>query len=67
MLIIDDKYLKAASIGEAELKIEIAILLFQQERLSLRKAAALAEMHWLDFMKLLNRREIPLHYDESML
>jgi predicted HTH domain antitoxin len=67
MVIIEDKYLKAADMQDNELKIEIAVMLFQQERLSLRKAAGLAGMHWLDFMKLLSRREIPLHYDETML
>jgi predicted HTH domain antitoxin len=67
MVIIEDKYLKAADLEEGELKTEIAIMLFQQERLSLRKAAELVGVHWLEFMKLLNRREISLHYDESLL
>lgn len=52
---------------ETEINIEMAIVLFQEEKLSLRKAAELAGMHWLDFMKLLNSREIPLHYDDTML
>lgn len=38
MLVIDDMYLKAAGLNEPELKLEIAIMLFGQERLSLRKA-----------------------------
>jgi predicted HTH domain antitoxin len=67
MVIIEEKHLKAADLKEGELKTEIAIMLFQQERLSLRKAAELAGVHWLEFMKLLNRREISLHYDESLL
>jgi predicted HTH domain antitoxin len=67
MVVIEDKYLKASNLQEQELKIEIAVMLFEQERLSLRKAAELAGMHWLDFMKLLNEREISLHYDESLL
>ena len=41
--------------------------LFEKERLSLRKASSLAAMHWLDFMKELDRRKIALHYDESLL
>ena len=67
MLVIDDIYLKAAGLSEQELKLEIAILLFERERLSLRKAAALAGLHWLDFMKILDDRKINVHYDETLL
>jgi predicted HTH domain antitoxin len=67
MLVIDDIYLKAAGLNELELKLEIAIMLFEQQRLSLRKAASLSGIHWLDFMKVLNSRKIALHYDETLL
>jgi len=67
MLVVEDNYLKAAGYNEAELKLEIAIMLFEKEKLSLRKAASLADLHWLDFMKELNKRNIALHYDESLL
>ena len=67
MLTIEEKYLQASGYSEEALKLEIAILLYQQERLSLRKAAALAGIHWLEFMKELDKREIALHYDESLL
>jgi len=67
MLVIDDIYLKAAGLSEQELKLEIAIMLFEKERLSLRKAAALAGIHWLDFMKILDNKKIVLHYDETLL
>jgi len=49
------------------MKIEIAIMLFEQERLSARKAALMADMHWLNFMKELDKRNIAIHYDETML
>jgi predicted HTH domain antitoxin len=42
-------------------------MLFEQQRLSLRKAASLAGIHWLDFMKILDSRKIALHYDETLL
>jgi predicted HTH domain antitoxin len=58
---------KARGFSEGELKLEIAVWLFEKERLSLRKAADLAGMHWLDFMKVLDSRGIALHYDESLL
>lgn len=67
MLVIEDIYLKAAGLNELELKLEIAVMLFEQDRLSLRKAAALAGIHWLDFMKVLDSRKIALHYDETLL
>lgn len=67
MLLIDDTYISATGFSERELKLEIAVMLFEKERLSLRKAAALAEMHWLNFMKELDKRQIALHYDESLL
>ena len=67
MILLEDSYLKASGYSENELKLELAVLLFAQERLSLRKAASLAGMHWLDFMKELDRRQISLHYDESLL
>ncbi len=67
MIVLEDSYIEAAGLTESELKLEIAIMLFVKERLSLRKAALLAAMHWLDFMKELDSRKIALHYDESML
>lgn len=67
MLILDDTLIKATGYTEAELKLEIAAMLFEKEKLSLRKAAAFAGMHWLLFMKELDSRQIPLHYDESLL
>lgn len=67
MLLIEDTFLKAAGYSEEELKLEIAVMLFQKEKLSLRKAAAMAGMHWITFMKELDSREIALHYDESLL
>jgi len=67
MLLIEDTYIKASGLTEQELRLEIAIMLFEKEKLSLRKSASLAEMHWLDFMKELDKRNIALHYDESLL
>ncbi len=67
MLLITDNYIRATGYTEDEIKLEIAVMLFQKERLSLRKAAALAGLHWLHFMKALDSRQISLHYDESLL
>lgn len=67
MLVLDDRLIQATGYTEEELKLEIAVMLFVKEKLSLRKAAALAGMHWLSFMKELDKRRIALHYDESLL
>ena len=67
MIVLDDPYIRATGYSEEELKLEIGVMLFVKEKLSLRKAATLAGLHWLTFMKELDRRKIDLHYDESLL
>lgn len=67
MIILEDLYIKATGYTETELRLEIALMLFEKEKLSLRKAAAMTGMHWLDFMKELDKRKISLHYDETLL
>lgn len=46
---------------------EIAVLLFQQEKLSLGKASQLAAMTKWEFQSLLASRRISLHYDVAEL
>ena len=50
------------SYKRAELKQELALTLFQQERLTLAQASRLAEMSQLAFQSLLAERRIPIHY-----
>ncbi|MEM9681501.1 MAG: UPF0175 family protein [Bacteroidota bacterium] len=52
---------------QEELLLEIAILLFQQERLTLSQASKLVEWHQAQFQKELGRRKIPIHYGEDEL
>jgi len=59
--ILDD-VLMAAPISGPELKQELALTLFQRERLTLAQASRLAEMNQLAFQALLAEREIPIHY-----
>jgi predicted HTH domain antitoxin len=59
---ISDAVLVAAHISEPELKQEVALTLFQQERLTLAQASRLAEMSQLAFQALLADRRIPIHY-----
>jgi len=62
-VIIPDDILEATHMTEDELKKEIAILLFQKEKLTLAKASRLADMDRLNFQHLLASRKIPIHYD----
>jgi predicted HTH domain antitoxin len=62
-VIIPDDVLHAAKMSEAELRQELAVLLFERERLTLAQAARLAGMERLRFQHLLASRGIPLHYD----
>ena len=63
ILTIPDDILTAAKMSEDELKLEIAIMLYQQKRLSAGKARRLAGMHLIQFQKELDRRRICVNYD----
>jgi predicted HTH domain antitoxin len=60
---IPDEFLRAAKMSEAELRQEVAVLLFELERLTLAQAARLAEMDRIRFQNLLSSRKIAPHYD----
>ncbi|MDJ0598847.1 MAG: UPF0175 family protein [Crocosphaera sp.] len=61
-LTIPDEFLENAKISEGELKLEIAIILFQQEKITLGTASQFAEMNQLEFQRILGNRKIPIHY-----
>lgn len=63
----DEDVLQAIQMSEAELLVEVAIALFQQDRLTLGQASNFARMNQLQFQRLLATREIPLHYDIAEL
>ena len=48
--------------SDRELKQEVAVMLFEQEKLTLAQASRLAEMKQVTFRYLLASREISLHY-----
>lgn len=63
-LIIPDEILYATKMTEAELKQEIAVMLFQKKKLGLGKASAFAGMNIILFQHLLASRQIPAYeYD----
>ncbi|MDJ1175439.1 UPF0175 family protein [Roseofilum capinflatum] len=66
-LIISDEIVAASGWSEDELLLELVLLLFQQEKISLGKAARLLNFSQIRFQKILAERGINLHYDVSEL
>ena len=62
-LIIPDEILQATRMSAAELSQEIAVLLFQKEKLTLGQASHLAGISQVQFQHLLASRHLPVHYD----
>lgn len=60
---IPDDILQATGMAPAELLQEIAVMLFQKEKLTLAQASRLARMNRIQFQHLLASRQIPVHYD----
>jgi predicted HTH domain antitoxin len=62
-VVIPDEIVQATGMSEAELLQELAVLLFQKDKLTLAQASRLAGMPRLRFQQLLASRQIPIHYD----
>lgn len=62
-LTIPAEIVEATHMSASELKQEIALLLFQKDRLTLGQASELAGMSRYQFQHLLAVRRIPVHYD----
>jgi predicted HTH domain antitoxin len=67
VLQVPQDILDSARLTLSELKVEIAIYLYSQRRLSIGKARELAGMSLWEFRQLLASRRIPPHYDLSDL
>jgi predicted HTH domain antitoxin len=61
-VVIPDEILHAARMSPAEFMQEVAVLLFQKDKLTLGQASRLAGMSQLQFQHLLASRRIALHY-----
>ena len=62
-LLIADEILHTTRMTADELMQEVAILLYQKEKLTLGQASQMAKMGQLQFQFLLASRQIPIHYD----
>jgi predicted HTH domain antitoxin len=63
VLHIPQDILDSSRLTLSELKVEIAVYLYAQGRLSIGKARELADMSLWEFRQLLALRRIPPHYD----
>jgi predicted HTH domain antitoxin len=59
--------LESARLSVADLKTELAVALYAQQRLSIGKARELAGMSLWEFRQMLASRRIAPHYDEGDL
>ena len=61
-VVIPDEILIATRMNQTEMRQEIAVMLFQREKLTLAQASQFAGMHRVAFQHLLASRRIPVHY-----
>ena len=64
---IPQHILDSARLTPTQLKQELALTLYSQQRLSIGKARELANMPLQEFRQLLHVRKIPVHYTENDL
>lgn len=64
-VILSNEILEASGLSEEALVLEVIILLFQQQRISIGKASRLAGMPLIEFQRQLAQRQIPIHYSEA--
>lgn len=62
-LVISEEIVKASGLSEQELIIELVLLLFQQDKISLGKAAEFLNISQFRFQKIISKRGINIDYD----
>ncbi len=62
-IVIPDEIVQSTRLTAAELMQELALALFQREKLTLGQASRLAGMSQWQFQQLLGSRGIPIHYE----
>ncbi|MBH8552752.1 UPF0175 family protein [Nostocaceae cyanobacterium CENA357] len=61
-VVIPNEILTTTRMTEDEMKREIAVMLFEKEKLTLGQASRFADMNRIAFQHLLASRQIPIHY-----
>ena len=64
---VPNEFLLATRMTTEEIQLELAVSLFQQEKLSFGKARELAGLDFWAFQQILGSREIAPHYDVAEL
>ncbi len=62
-VVIPDDILKATSMTEDELKLEIAIMLYKQEKISSGKVRVWTGVSVIEFQQELSKRGLSINYD----
>ena len=62
---IADHVVQKSGMTVEEIMLRVAIMLFQEEKLTLGQAADLAGLHQIQFQQELAKRDIPIHYGEE--
>ena len=60
---ISDDLLSGIELTKRQAIVDFAIGLFSERKVSIGKAAKIAEMSQPEFLKELGQRQIPIHYD----
>jgi len=61
-VVIPNEILTIPRMTEAEMRQEIAVMVFEREKLTLAQASRFAGLHRVAFQHLLASRRIPIHY-----
>ncbi len=61
-IVIADEVMQSTRLTAAEVMQELALALFQREKLTMGQASRLAGMSQWQFQQLLGSRDIPIHY-----
>jgi predicted HTH domain antitoxin len=59
MIVLNDSLIEEMKMPEEQIKLEFAIWLYEADKVSLRKAAKIADLDWLSFSEILCERNIP--------
>ncbi|NEQ45078.1 MAG: UPF0175 family protein [Leptolyngbya sp. SIOISBB] len=66
-LLIPDDILAASDLTEEDLKLELAIVLYQRAKISAGKACEWLGMNLIEFRRILSDRDMPINYELSDL
>lgn len=66
-LTLDGVEFSEIEMSPEDIKLEIAIMLYQKGHLSLGKASQVVSMNKILFQKELGKRSVPINYDEEEL